>query len=143
LFDILRLLFPHFNLSVTGVYCHQRPIVDIGESKSPEIGDLLLVYRERNNGIDRLNSLLLQAKTSNKQTLQVSSSERHQLKLYEQWPKFTYCRAGKLNGTTRDILPKTINDGSQYLLIDTDPMTNGLMGLNETFPMGVLLQTKL
>jgi len=136
LFDILRLLFPHFNISVTGVYCHQRPIVDIGEAKSPEIGDLLLVYRERNFGTDRLNSLLLQAKTSSKQTLQVSSDEQHQLKLYENWPKFTYRRAGKLNGITRDILPKTINDGSQYLLIDTDPMTNGLMGLGGTFPMG-------
>lgn len=41
-----------------------------------------------------------------------------------------------MNGEKRDILPKAINDGAQYLLIDTDPVTNGRYGIRGTFPMG-------
>lgn len=137
LFNILRALFPAYKLSVTGVFCHQKPIVDIDESNAPEIGDLLLVFRERFFHFpDRLNSLLLQAKVTSSQTLAIKSNEKHQLRLYKEWPEFTYKRAGLLNGVKRDILPKTINNGAKYLLIDTDPVRNGLLGIPGTFPIG-------
>lgn len=31
-----------------------------------------------------------------------------------------------LYGVKRNVLPKTINDGAQYLLIDSNPLTNGI-----------------
>ena len=55
--------------------------------------------------------------------------------MYIRWPEFTYCRAGSLNGKKRNILPKTINDGAQYLLIDDNPITNGILHNKCTYPM--------
>lgn len=51
----------------------------------------------------------------------------HQLELYKNWPEFTYHRAGYLNEKKRNVLPKTINDGAQYLLHDAE-RTYAIMG---------------
>ena len=137
MYHILRAVFPEMNFSITGAYCHQKPIVDIKMSKKPELGDLLLVYIDKDcNGKRMMNSLLLQAKISNFAQKRIPSSELHQLELYKRWPEFTYLRAGKLNGKKRNIQPKTINDGAQYLLIDDNPLTNGFLGEANKFPMG-------
>ena len=142
LFNILKAVLPKSRFSLTGVFCHQKPLADFGSSKSPEIGDLLFVYVYTNRtGKKLFNSLLLQAKISTKQTSVVSSKDAHQLKLYSEWPKFKYKRAGSLNGISRDVLPKTINDGSQYLLIDNHPIY-GLSGMPGTFPMGCATPSK-
>jgi hypothetical protein len=142
LFKILTNLFPQSKFSITGIYCHQTPLADIGLAKNPEIGDLLLVYIHTDfRGIKKFNSLLLQAKISNTFLTTVSQSDEHQLKLYSEWPEFEYKRAGCLNGTKRNILPKTINDGAQYLLIDDDPIY-GLAGRVGTFPMGCAVPNK-
>lgn len=137
LFNILVAVFPDYNFSVVGIYCHQKPIVDIKQTKKPELGDILFVYIDRKRkGKMILNSLLLQAKISRDPFLHVQQNERHQLELYKNWPQFTYCRAGNLNGKKRNILPKTINAGAQYLLIDDNPLTNGIYDRNGMFPMG-------
>ena len=142
LFNILKAVFPKNKFSVTGVFCHQKPLADIGMSKDPEVGDWLLVYIYTDKrGAKKFNSLLLQAKISTKQTVAIAATDQHQLKLYTDWPAFTYKRAGSLNGTRRDILPKTINDGAQYLLIDDNPIT-GLSGSPGTFPMGCATPAK-
>ncbi len=105
--------------------------------KKTELGDILFVYADRKqNGEKVLNSLLLQAKISNHPWLKIHKSEKHQLELYKRWPEFTYCRAGYLNGKKRNILPKTINDGAKYLLIDNNPLTNGICAGKGMFPMG-------
>ena len=105
--------------------------------KMPELGDILFVYADRKRkGKIVLNSLLLQAKISSSPLLKVHPSEVHQLELYKKWPEFTYRRAGNLNGITRNVLPKTINDGAQYLLIDDNPLTNGIYARKGMFPMG-------
>lgn len=136
-FNILVAVFPDYDFSVLSVYCHQKPIVDIKQAKKPELGDILFVYVDRRQkGKMILNSLLFQAKISSVPWLQIHPSEKHQLELYKSWPQFTYCRAGNLNGEKRNILPKTINDGAQYLLIDDNPLTNGLCAGGEMFPMG-------
>lgn len=136
-FNILVAIFPNYDFSVLGVYCHQKPIVDIKLNKKPELGDLLFVYVDRKrNGKVIMNSLLLQAKISSRPWLQIHQSEMHQLELYKNWPQFTYYRAGVLNGKKRNILPKTINDGAQYLLIDDNPLTNGFYFGKGMFPMG-------
>lgn len=142
LFNLLKAVFPKSKFSVTGVFCHQKPLADIGLSKDPEIGDILLVYvYSDKNGVKKFNSLLLQAKISSKRTTVIAATDQHQLKLYSEWPLFTYKRAGSLNGVKRDILPKTINDGAQYLLIDNDPIY-GLSGIPGTFPMGCATPSK-
>lgn len=136
-FNILVAVFPNYDFSVSGVYCHQKPLVDINLNKKPELGDILFVYADRKlNGKRVLNSLLFQAKISDHPWLRVHHSEMHQLELYRSWPKFTYYRAGYLNGKNRNILPKTVNDGAQYLLIDNNPLTNGIYIGKGMFPMG-------
>lgn len=125
LFDILKYHFPKNKFSVTGVFCHQKPLVDFGIGTKPEIGDILFVYIYTDNkGYKRLNSLLLQAKMSSKLITSIAKSDKHQLELYKKWPDFVYHRAGKLNGISRSIQPKVANDGAQYLLIDNDPSIN-------------------
>ena len=142
LFNILKAVFPKSKFSITGVFCHQKPLADIGLKKAPEIGDLLLIYIYTDKlGEKKLNSLLLQAKMSTKSTTTISTSDEHQLKLYSEWPAFQYKRAGSLNGRKRDIVPKTINDGAQYLLIDNHPIY-GLSGMTGTFPMGCAIPAK-
>lgn len=142
LFNILKAVFPKSKFSVTGVFCHQKPLADIGHSKDPEIGDILLVYVYTDKrGSKKFNSLLLQAKISSKMTTVIAATDQHQLKLYSDWPLFVYKRAGRLNGVKRDILPKTINDGAQYLLIDDNPVY-GLSGMPGTFPMGCATPAK-
>lgn len=111
--------------SVSGVFCHQKPIVDIKEKKKPELGDLLLVVVDENEyGDTTYNSLLLQAKIVDADKYKVCNDEQHQLKLYMDWPLFTYYRAGILNGEERNIMPKVSNAGAQYLLM-RKPFNNG------------------
>ena len=136
-FNILVAVFPNYDFSVSGVYCHQKPIVNIGLEKKPELGDILFIYVDRKqNGVRNLNSLLLQAKMSNYSRLKIHDSEKHQLKLYKNWPQFTYYRAGNLNGTKRNIFPKTINDGAQYLLINDNPLTKRICYEKRMYSMG-------
>ncbi len=137
LFYILVAVFPNYDFSVSSVYCHQKPIVDIGLDKKTELGDILFVYADRKeNGEKVLNSLLLQAKVLNHALLRIHKSDKNQLELYSKWPEFIYHRAGFLNGEKRDVLPKTINNGAQYLLIDNNPLTNGVFIGKDIFPMG-------
>ena len=143
LFGILKMTFPTHDFSISGVYCHQKPIVDFSASKNSELGDLLFVYIDKSKGIKRLNSLLLQAKISSSPVLKLPPKDKHQLELYNYWPEFKYLKAGILNGQKRNILPKTINDGAQYLLIDNNPHTNGLAGIPGTFPMGCAIPSEM
>jgi hypothetical protein len=111
-----------FSCKVSSVFCHQRPEVKISTTgEGCELGDILIVHRhyDNRNNISRSNSLLLQAKLSSGGRYKVPGKERHQLKLYRDWPEFKYVRSGpKLNGTTRNIEPKLPHSGAQYLLID-------------------------
>lgn len=137
-YRILRNFFPDHFFSVTGVFCHQKPIVDIKSKKMPELGDILFVYMDKDEMI--CNSLLLQAKMLSKpplkSPLKIPKSEKHQLELYKSWPQFTYLRAGRLNGRQRNILPKTIHNGAQYLLISRSPFSYNLGRGYEMFQMG-------
>lgn len=110
---------------VGSCFIHQKPLAKFCDrsiaSKNPEIGDLLIVYKEiiYPDKEVKYNALLLQAKkTSNIYRTDLSKEDKHQLILYTQWPRFAYVRAGHLNGQIRNIVPKTITSGAQYLLID-------------------------
>lgn len=138
---ILQLLFHGYAFSISGVYCHQKPIVHAeGISPDPELGDILLVYIDHRTKM--YNSLLLQAKRSSRLDLKIERTDFHQFQLYYKWPRFTYQRSGHLNGKTRDIWPKSINDGAQYLLIDSD-LEASLKGIPGNFPMGCAIPNQI
>lgn len=117
IYNTLKVYAPHYQYAISGIFCHQKPLANYGGVKNPELGDILLVYIEENKySVKKCNALLMQAKKVNKVPYIVSCGETHQLKLYEEWPKFKLERAGVLNGTEIDIQPKTLNSGAQYLL---------------------------
>lgn len=121
LIQILNSYIPNRQFNVGGCFIHQKPIVRFispkyAGYKNPELGDLLIVYKETKNNTDRYNALLLQAKRT-KNIYNISIKEQHQYVLYTEWPKFEYHR-GRLNGVSRSVSPKTITPGAQYLLID-------------------------
>lgn len=122
---ILNNTFPQYQFDVSSVFCHQKPKVNINYQppnpnypKNPELGDLLFVYfEEQNNGALLCNSLLLQAKIEHSYPTYVAPNDLHQLTLYTEWPIFSYFN-GQLSGQNRDIQPKCLTDGAQYMLID-------------------------
>ncbi|MDO8826148.1 hypothetical protein [Methylophaga sp.] len=129
--DLKRVLRSKFRVGITGVYCHQKPLADFGTTPRPEIGDLLLFLKYQESGSAPIfNSLLFQAKTSSSQNFIIGSGDLHQLKLYEEWPKFQYRRAGPLNNQTRDIHPKRPCTGAKYLLVDSS-----YIGCHAYYPM--------
>lgn len=116
----LSALYPARQISVGGAFIHQKPIVHFVKRagfKDPELGDLLLVCREKRSMGDVYNAMLLQAKVTDS-PISTKILIDHQFILYSEWPEFQYKRAGSLNGKTRSILPKTITQGAQYLLIN-------------------------
>lgn len=131
-----------FNWSVTGVYCHQKPIVDIGLDRNPELGDLMILYIHTDEfGVKHHNSLLFQAKMVDTISYTIPDNELHQLKLYEEWPDFIYRRAGLLNNTKRIVQPKTHHAGGNYLLISPEKFLN-LPYVGYRFNYGVALPCK-
>jgi hypothetical protein len=121
LYEILNNVFYGGFFSMTGIFCHQKPLaIFTDNSDACEIGDLLFLYIYKDmQGNKYYNSLLLQAKISRREELKLSSSDL-QLRLYSEWPEFSYARAGELNTTKRNIMPKTFTSGAKYLLIDPD-----------------------
>ena len=118
----LASILPGKQIAAGGAFIHQKPLahfIRIPCPKSPEIGDMLIVCRETRASGTVYNALLLQAKcVKNPILANVSKSDLHQFKLYSEWPEFEYRRAGALDGQHRDVLPKSISQGAQYLLID-------------------------
>lgn len=112
-------LSKNYLISVGGAFIHQKPIAHFlykSGNKDPELGDLLIVCRDKRASGYVYNALLLQAKVSTN-LFNESIPQDHQFVLYSEWPEFEYRRAGNLNGTHRNVLPKTITQGAQYLLI--------------------------
>lgn len=120
--NALASILPGKQIAAGGAFIHQKPLahfIMIPCPKSPEIGDMLIVCREIRASGTVYNALLLQAKcVKNPVLANVSKSDLHQFKLYSEWPEFEYRRAGALDGQPRDVLPKSITQGAQYLLID-------------------------
>ncbi len=143
LYHVLRSIFgPHgIHFSLAAVYCHQTPKVQFpGMSRtSCEIGDILFAHvHTPASGSVKRNALLYQAKMASSQPHRVSSSEADQLKLYSDWPLFTYFRSSPLTGQI-NVVPKLPHKGAQYMLIDNRPQSDpesGLQGIPGTYPIG-------
>ena len=118
--NALHSILPGRNISSGGAFIHQKPLAHFINKpgyNNPEFGDLLIVCRERRTSGFVYNAMLLQAKKT-RNPLSVHIPNDHQFVLYSEWPEFEYKRAGWLNGKRRSVLPKTITQGAQYLLID-------------------------
>lgn len=117
---ILKQIFPYRSITAGDAFIHQKPLahfVNRFGMRDPELGDLLIVCREKRFSGYVYNSMLLQAKLT-KNPLNTSCPNDHQFLLYSEWPEFEYRRAGYLNKKRRSVIPKTISQGAQYLLID-------------------------
>lgn len=132
----------NFSVSIASVYCHQTPKVTFPNMmhQSCELGDILFVHVHRKQtGAVYRNALLYQAKMSSKQPYKVASAEEDQLRLYSEWPDFTYHHSGRLSGEKRNVKPKNPHPGAQYMLIDDRPPEepeSGLIGVPGTYPVG-------
>jgi len=111
---------PGRQIKIGGAFIHQKPVVHFVNRPGladPELGDLVIVCREKRSFGVVGNAMFLQAKcTSN--PLRTNIPNDHQFILYSEWPEFEYKRAGRLNGKRRSVLPKTITQGAQYLVFD-------------------------
>ena len=130
------------SVSMCAVFCHQTPRVTFGSdpSASCELGDILFAYVHTPRvGPARRNALLFQAKASAKQPYRIHKAESDQLRLYMDWPDFTYTRSSFLTGQMRSVTPKAPHSGAQYMLIDDRPPhepMSGLLALPGTYPVG-------
>lgn len=118
----LKALLPGRQIIVGGAFIHQKPLAHFLNPpkpglRNPELGDLLIVCRELRASGYVYNALLLQAKCVDN-VFCTSVPMDHQFILYAYWPEFEYVRAGALNGVHRNVSPKTITQGAQYLLIN-------------------------
>lgn len=124
--DSLKALYPSRSVSVGGAFIHQKPLAHFLNRpgfRDPELGDLLLVVREKRSFGHAYNALLLQAKCVN-DVFCASVPVDHQFILYSEWPTFKYVRAGALNGRCRTVRPRTLTQGAEYLLIDRKTPSN-------------------
>lgn len=130
------------SISMSAVFCHQSPQVtfDSQKSASCELGDILFAYIHTPRiGPAQRNAILFQAKASAQQPYRIHSKETDQLRLYKDWPDFTYTRSSSLTGERRSVTPKTPHSGAQYLLIDDRPPRepmSGLLAFPGTYPVG-------
>jgi len=130
------------SVSMSSVFCHQTPQVTFGShpAASCELGDILFAYVHTSRvGQPRRNAVLFQAKVSAQQPYRIHTGERDQLRLYVDWPDFTYTRATALTGQKRSVTPKAPHSGAQYILIDDRPPhepMSGLLGFPGTYPVG-------
>lgn len=125
--SILKHRTSGLTLTFNSILCHQSPKVKTTYGTT-EIGDILFVlYNKDKKGEILLNSLLLQAKVA-KESISPTDT---QLKLYKEWPVFTYVSPARLIsrihienptcGGKRDVLPKTINIGAKYMIVESNP----------------------
>jgi len=138
-----EILAPYkIKIAVTGIYCHQSPMVEFSGMRKNycEFGDLLWchIHTDRKGDIVR-NAILYQAKKSSQQPYTISTDEENQLKLYTKWPEFSYVRPKELAGQVRYVKPAAPRRGAQYLLIDSRPPedpASGIKGMSGTYPIG-------
>lgn len=121
--DLLnRMVWPYSGISFGGCFIHKKPKAhyktSTGKNASREVGDMLVVCRQKIDDIETFNATLLQMKIHkslgdlHKIT---DPGELEQLELYQNWPNF-YCRRNKID-TNFDIYPKAPHPGAQYSLI--------------------------
>ena len=109
------------SVSVNGVFCHGRPVVEFDHPKAPadtrgcELGDLLIVVNHVfPHGREQGRALLLQCKMADRPQVGL-----RQKLLYQDWPRFTYQR---FRDVRRKVSPAP-HSGAQFAFIDREDGT--------------------
>ena len=107
-----------YMLSIGGCFIHKSPLVsflnDCGEHNCCELGDLLVLYRDRSGKEDRYNSVLFQFKRSEYDII-----DPVQYYLYSRWPRFNFGRKIYQRKEQYDVTPKSKSGGGLYNFIHT------------------------
>lgn len=118
--NLANSLFSFTRCKFGGCFVHQSPKVEfkdsVGNNATCEAGDLLVLCRRKESGMELYNAALFQLKKhSLKSTIHkiTNTKEKIQLELYQKWPFLELLP----NRTKHDIFPKTITSGGQYLYI--------------------------
>ena len=99
-----------------GCYIHQKPYVvyeDNFKKVRRELGDLLVLCREKRDGEELFNAALLQLKMADGKC----DIDDGQLRIYTEWPKIWL--EGKFGGPFRsfDVYPKAVTQGALYSFV--------------------------
>lgn len=103
-----------------GCFIHKSPQVTFKKGGRCEVGDLMVICRKKIGGEIRYNAVLFQLKIPDYHFFEVKQpNELVQYELYTKWPEFSI--GGKYYpALTRNIEPKTVTSGAQYMFIN-DP----------------------
>jgi len=107
-----------------GCFIHKSPIVTLDNTSNPsvrescEAGDLLVLCRDLVDGKARVNTALFQIKKTDGLYDIIKPDNKIQLKLYTEWPSFSFGRNYK--SPYYNIEPKTATPGAQYMFINEE-----------------------
>lgn len=106
-----------------GCFIHKSPIVTLDNTSNPsvrescEAGDLLVLCRDLVDGKARVNAALFQIKKTDSFG-RIKPDNDIQLKLYTEWPSFSFGRNYK--SPYYNIEPKAATPGAQYMFINEE-----------------------
>lgn len=112
------------NVMFGGCFIHKSPIVTLDNTSNPserescEAGDLLVLCRELVDGKTRINAALFQIKKTESLYDRIKPDNDIQLKLYTEWPSFSFGRNYK--SPYYNIEPKAATPGAQYMFINEE-----------------------
>lgn len=107
-----------------GCFIHKSPIVTLDNTSNPsvrescEAGDLLVLCRDLVDGQTRINAALFQIKKTDGLYDRIKPDNDIQLKLYTEWPSFSFGRNYK--SPFYNIEPKAATPGAQYMFINEE-----------------------
>lgn len=106
------------NVNFGGCFIHKSPYVSFKKGGCCEAGDMLVLCRKAEKNGYRYNATLFQLKRLDRDSYRVTkSNELVQYELYTEWPEFSL--GSKFNpAQVRNINPKTVTPGAQYMLIN-------------------------
>lgn len=97
-----------------GCYIHQKPYVTYDDNpyaKTCELGDLLVLCREKRNGKELINATIFQLKMGENK----GDVDEKQLRLYSEWPQFWFGRSEQSDGKrVYNVYPKLEMQGALY-----------------------------
>ena len=111
------------NVRYGGCFIHKSPLVSFKKGGRCEAGDLLVLCRETIENDVRFNAALFQLKRVPQENIPcVKPDNMLQYEFYTEWPEFSL--GGKFYpALSRNIEPKTVTPGAQYMLINDPDFT--------------------
>lgn len=99
-----------------GCFIHQSPRItyQYHGKTSCELGDLLILYRDRTAKRERFNAALMQLKMADRTDI-----DAKQCRVYTQWPPFDFGMAFS-DKPHYDVYPKTVTQGALYVFVHTE-----------------------